>query len=89
MAPLMKSKRGLVLRALDDDKWKTIDEKVKKWLKKFQPNSTTGAGAGRKENNESGAKWLLRGPKGACLAAIIPGDSAAEQVLTTGVLSFM
>ena len=43
----------------------------------------------RMQQRSNAIKNLLRGPQGACLAAIIPGDSAAEVVLTTGVLSFV
>jgi len=43
----------------------------------------------RMQQRSNAINHLLRGPKGACLAAIIPGDSAAEAVLTTGVLSFI
>jgi len=34
-------------------------------------------------------KWLLRGPQRACLAAIIPGNSAVEQVVTGGLINFL
>lgn len=80
MAPLPVDNGATVsLSALDDPKWKRVNEKMIALLRR----------AGARKNKSSGAKWLLRGPKGACLAAIIPGDSAAEQVVTTGLLSFI
>ena len=88
MAPVLENRETLRkkkvvfgLSALDDPKWKMVDQKIKNLLRKRE---TTGNG-----KRETGAKWLLRGPQGACLAAIIPGDSAAEAVLTSGVISFM
>ena len=87
MAPVLENRETLRkkkvvfgLSALDDPKWKMVDQKIKNLLRKREK------GTGKRE---TGAKWLLRGPQGACLAAIIPGDSAAEAVLTSGVISFM
>ena len=88
MAPVLENRETLRkkkivfgLSALDDPKWKMVDQKIKNLLRRREK---TGGG-----KRETGAKWLLRGPQGACLAAIIPGDSAAEAVLTSGVISFM
>merc|ERR1719333_1690238 len=78
---LRKKKVVFGLSALDDPKWKLVDQKIKNLLRRREK---TGGG-----KRETGAKWLLRGPQGACLAAIIPGDSAAEAVLTSGVISFI
>ena len=87
MAPVLENRETLRkkkvvfgLSALDDPKWKMVDQKIKNLLRKREK------GTGKRE---TGAKWLLRGPQGGCLAAIIPGDSAAEAVLTSGVISFM
>jgi len=116
MAPLPTE-----ISALDDPKWKRVDDKIKGLLKSGlakrklnkkgnsklfgfglldklhakknnndqqnnnEPTSSASAGSG----GNSATKWLLRGPRGACLAAIIPGDSAAETVLTTGLLNFI
>ena len=75
-----KAVRGGVfgLSALDDPRWREANERIKALLRKHKQGASS-----------SGAKWLLRGPQGACLAAIIPGDSAAEAVVTTGLISFM
>merc|ERR1711937_205735 len=114
MAPLPNE-----LNALDDPKWRRVDDKIKGLLKRGLPKkgklfnkknlfgnlvgfldkrdkskkdssdinnkeSTSSASSGN-----SATKWLLSGPRGACLAAIIPGDSAAESVLTLGLLNFI
>jgi uncharacterized protein YggT (Ycf19 family) len=117
MAPLPSE-----ISALDDPKWKGVDDKIKGLLKsglakrkfnkkacnnnklfgfglldklhakmknKDSQNSTNEPTSSASAGGSSATKWLLRGPRGACLAAIIPGDSAAESVLTLGLLNFI
>merc|ERR1711990_111720 len=116
MAPLPTE-----ISALDDPKWKGVDDKIKGLLKsglakrkfnkkacnnnklfgfglldklhakmnKDHQNSTNEPTSSASAGGSSATKWLLRGPRGACLAAIIPGDSAAESVLTLGLLNFI
>jgi len=88
MAPIGERRRVKTvfgLSALDDPKWKRIDDKFKALLKR----KTTKSKGDGSSATASGAKWLLRGPQGACLAAIIPGDTVVEAVMTTGILSFI
>ena len=63
------------LSAMDDPKWREVDARVRRRLRS----------SGR------GGAWRLLGAggRGPPLAAIIPGDSVAEQVLTSGALNFL
>ena len=64
-----QGQHGLEFNALQDEKWKNINQKYKR--------------------KNTWQNWLLKGPRGRCLAAIIPGNSAAEQVITGGILNFL